>query len=184
MSNSSSSKLGAWILVCGDMSFITSEEFDSGPCTLVWVIIFINFLLQIHIHLSITELLITFFKLWNRYGFFSLRSNKSKPDSSFSLQCPHQWLRPQLKENECVCCCCCCSLLSPTSSSNDRSLNYSKLVATAVWIDFNFNFSQNSAQSFIWNWLRLVVGLGPARQSDAGFNENIKMFLKQITTWN
>ena len=182
MSNSSSSKLGAWILVCGDMSFITSEEFDSGPCTLVWVIIFINFLLQIHIHLSITELLITFFKLWNRYGFFSLRSNKSKPDSSFSLQCPHQWLRPQLKENECVCCCC-CSLLSPTSS-NDRSLNYCKLVATAVWIDFNFNFSQNSAQSFIWNWLRLAVGLGPARQSDAGFNENIKMFLKQITTWN
>ena len=46
ISNSSSSKLGAWILVCGDMSFIISEEFDSGPCTLVWVII-LKFLLQI-----------------------------------------------------------------------------------------------------------------------------------------
>lgn len=43
MSNSSSSKLGAAILDCGDMSLKTSKEFDSGPWRLVWVIIFSKF---------------------------------------------------------------------------------------------------------------------------------------------
>ena len=57
MSNSSSSKLGAAILDCGDMSLKTSKEFDSGPWRLVWVIIFSKF--SLHNHLSITEELIT-----------------------------------------------------------------------------------------------------------------------------
>ena len=68
---------------------------------------------------------------------------------------------------------------SPRQSSDQTlSLRESKLAA-AVWIDFNFNFSQNSTQSFIWIQMMAAAGCWVWFQVWLqARNENTKMFLK------
>ena len=142
MSKSSSSKLAGWRLVWGDISFFISDTHrsESGPWKLVWVIILLNFLLppQIIYHWS---------------------SNHAQPQTFVHLEEFLAFLavQPSSEHNP---------NMFPTTPADSLLINYlivyeaSPASSEGLWsdptrqtctIDFNFNFVQNSTQSFLLN---------------------------------
>ena len=143
MSKSSSSKLAGWRLVWGDISFFMSDDrSESGPWKLVWVIILLNFLFhppQIIYHWS---------------------SNHAQPQTFVHLEEFLVFLagsvQPSSEHNP---------NMFPTTPADSLLINYlivyeQSASSGGLWsdptrqtctIDFNFNFVQNSTQSFILN---------------------------------
>ena len=144
MSKSSSSKLAGWRLVWGDISFFMSDDrSESGPWKLVWVIILLNFLFhhaaQIIYHWSSNHAQTQTFVHLEEFLVFLAGSDQ--PSSEHN---PNMF---------------------PTTPADSLLINYlivyeASASSEGLWsdptrqtctIDFNFNFVQNSTQSFILN---------------------------------
>ena len=144
MSKSSSSKLAGWRLVWGDISFFKSDDrSESGPWKLVWVIILLNFLFhhppQIIYHWSSNHAQPqTFVHLEE---FFVFLASSVQPSSEHNPNMFPTTPADSLLINYLI-------VYSPSASSEGLWSDPTRQTCT---IDFNFNFVQNSTQSFILN---------------------------------